>query len=191
MDLQAIKAKMAALSAELHLHNHAYYVLNEPQISDYEFDMLLKELELLEKAHPSLIDPNSPTRRVGGDITKKFEAKAHRFPMLSLSNSYSEQEIIDWAERCQKALGEASEFVCELKYDGVAIGIRYQDGALVQALTRGDGQQGEEVTTNVRTIRSIPLMLNEIAPSDFEIRGEIFMPQQNSFSLAFYINFND
>ena len=179
MDLQAIKAKMAALSAELHLHNHAYYVLNEPQISDYEFDMLLKELELLEKAQPSLIDPNSPTRRVGGDITKKFEAKAHRFPMLSLSNSYSEQEIIDWAERCQKALGEASEFVCELKYDGVAIGIRYQDGALIQALTRGDGQQGEEVTTNVRTIRSIPLMLNEIAPSDFEIRGEIFMPQQN------------
>lgn len=103
MDMQAIKAKMAALSAELHLHNHAYYVLNEPQISDYEFDMLLKELELLEKAQPSLIDPNSPTRRVGGDITKKFEAKAHRFPMLSLSNSYSEQEIIDWAERCQKA----------------------------------------------------------------------------------------
>jgi DNA ligase (NAD+) len=179
MDLQAIKAKMAALSAELHLHNHAYYVLNEPQISDYEFDMLLKELELLEKAHPGLIDPNSPTRRVGGDITKKFEAKAHRFPMLSLSNSYSEQEIIDWAERCQKALGEASEFVCELKYDGVAIGIQYKDGALIQALTRGDGQQGEEVTTNVRTIRSIPLMLNENAPSDFEIRGEIFMPQQN------------
>lgn len=179
MDLQAIKAKMAALSAELHLHNHAYYVLNEPQISDYEFDMLLKELEQLEKTHPSLIDPNSPTRRVGGDITKKFEAKAHRFPMLSLSNSYSEQEIIDWAERCQKALGEASEFVCELKYDGVAIGIQYQDGALVQALTRGDGQQGEEVTTNVRTIRSIPLKLNENAPSDFEIRGEIFMPQQN------------
>jgi DNA ligase (NAD+) len=179
MDLQAIKAKISALSAELHLHNHAYYVLNEPQISDYEFDMLLKELEQLEKAHPSLIDPNSPTRRVGGDITKKFEAKAHRFPMLSLSNSYSEQEIIDWAERCQKALGEASEFVCELKYDGVAIGIQYQDGALVQALTRGDGQQGEEVTANVRTIRSIPLKINDNAPKDFEIRGEIFMPQQN------------
>ncbi len=179
MDLQAIKAKISALSAELHLHNHAYYVLNEPQISDYEFDMLLKELEQLEKAYPSLIDPNSPTRRVGGDITKKFEAKAHRFPMLSLSNSYSEQEIIDWAERCQKALGEASEFVCELKYDGVAIGIQYQDGALVQALTRGDGQQGEEVTSNVRTIRSIPLKINDNAPKDFEIRGEIFMPQQN------------
>ncbi len=178
MDSQAIQAKMAQLSAQLHAHNHAYYVLNTPQISDYEFDMLLKELEALEKQYPAYIDVNSPTKRVGGDLTKKFEAKAHRFPMLSLSNSYSEQEIIDWAERCQKALGAASEFVCELKYDGVAIGIQYQNGKLVQALTRGDGQQGEDVTNNVRTIRSIPLQLNDLAPSDFEIRGEIFMPQQ-------------
>ena len=178
MESQAIQAKMAELSAQLHAHNHAYYVLNAPQISDYEFDMLLKELEALEKQYPAYIDANSPTKRVGGDLTKKFEAKAHRFPMLSLSNSYSEQEIIDWAERCQKALGAASEFVCELKYDGVAIGIQYQSGKLVQALTRGDGQKGEDVTNNVRTIRSIPLQLNEQAPSDFEIRGEIFMPQQ-------------
>lgn len=178
MESQAIQAKMAELSAQLHAHNHAYYVLNAPQISDYEFDMLLKELEALEKQYPAYIDANSPTKRVGGDLTKKFEAKAHRFPMLSLSNSYSEQEIIDWAERCQKALGVASEFVCELKYDGVAIGIQYQNGKLVQALTRGDGQQGEDVTNNVRTIRSIPLQLHELAPADFEIRGEIFMPQQ-------------
>jgi DNA ligase (NAD+) len=178
MESQAIQAKMAELSAQLHAHNHAYYVLNAPQISDYEFDMLLKELEALEKQYPAYIDANSPTKRVGGDLTKKFVAKAHRFPMLSLSNSYSEQEIIDWAERCQKALGAASEFVCELKYDGVAIGIQYQNGKLVQALTRGDGQQGEDVTNNVRTIRSIPLLLHELAPSDFEIRGEIFMPQQ-------------
>ena len=178
MELQAIQAKMAELSTQLHAHNHAYYVLNSPQISDYEFDMLLKELEALEKQYPSYIDANSPTKRVGGDLTKKFEAKAHRFPMLSLSNSYSEQEIIDWAERCQKVLGEASEFVCELKYDGVAIGIQYQNGKLFQALTRGDGQQGEDVTNNVRTIRSIPLQLSPEAPSDFEIRGEIFMPQQ-------------
>ena len=178
MESQAIQAKMAELCAQLHAHNHAYYVLNAPQISDYEFDMLLKELEALEKQFPAYIDTNSPTKRVGGDLTKKFEAKAHRFPMLSLSNSYSEQEIIDWAERCQKALGAASEFVCELKYDGVAIGIQYQNGKLVQALTRGDGQQGEDVTNNVRTIRSIPLQLHELAPSDFEIRGEIFMPQQ-------------
>ncbi len=178
MELQAIQAKMAELSTQLHAHNHAYYVLNSPQISDYEFDMLLKELEALEKQYPSYIDANSPTKRVGGDLTKKFEAKAHRFPMLSLSNSYSEQEIIDWAERCQKVLGAASEFVCELKYDGVAIGIQYQNGKLLQALTRGDGQQGEDVTNNVRTIRAIPLQLSPDAPSDFEIRGEIFMPQQ-------------
>ena len=178
MELQAIQAKMAELSTQLHAHNHAYYVLNSPQISDYEFDMLLKELETLEEQYPAFIDVNSPTKRVGGDLTKKFEAKAHRFPMLSLSNSYSEQEIIDWAERCQKVLGEASEFVCELKYDGVAIGIQYQNGKLIQALTRGDGQQGEDVTNNVRTIRAIPLQLSPDAPSDFEIRGEIFMPQQ-------------
>lgn len=178
MELQAIQAKMAELSTQLHAHNHAYYVLNSPQISDFEFDMLLKELETLEEQYPAFIDVNSPTKRVGGDLTKKFEAKAHRFPMLSLSNSYSEQEIIDWAERCQKVLGEASEFVCELKYDGVAIGIQYQNGKLIQALTRGDGQQGEDVTNNVRTIRSIPLQLSPEAPSDFEIRGEIFMPQQ-------------
>ena len=178
MELQAIQAKMAELSTQLHAHNHAYYVLNSPQISDFEFDILLKELETLEEQYPAFIDVNSPTKRVGGDLTKKFEAKAHRFPMLSLSNSYSEQEIIDWAERCQKVLGEASEFVCELKYDGVAIGIQYQNGKLIQALTRGDGQQGEDVTNNVRTIRSIPLQLSPEAPSDFEIRGEIFMPQQ-------------
>jgi len=179
MDSQAIQAQMAQLSASLHAHNHAYYVLNQPLISDYEFDTLLKELETLELAHPNLADPNSPTKRVGGDLTKKFETKKHRFPMLSLSNSYSEQDIIDWAERCQKTLQEASEFVCELKYDGVAIGIQYLDGKLNQALTRGDGEQGEDVTTNVRTIRSVPLNLHGAFPPDFEIRGEIFMPQQN------------
>ena len=179
MDSQAIQAQMAQLSASLHAHNHAYYVLNQPLISDYEFDTLLKELETLELAHPNLADPNSPTKRVGGDLTKKFETKKHRFPMLSLSNSYSEQDIIDWAERCQKTLQEASEFVCELKYDGVAIGIQYLDGKLNQALTRGDGEQGEDVTTNVRTIRSVPLNLHGAFPSDFEIRGEIFMPQHN------------
>ena len=132
MDSQAIQAQMAQLSASLHAHNHAYYVLNQPLISDYEFDTLLKELETLELTHPNLADPNSPTKRVGGDLTKKFETKKHRFPMLSLSNSYSEQDIIDWAERCQKTLQEASEFVCELKYDGVAIGIQYQNGKLIR-----------------------------------------------------------
>ena len=179
MENSAIAAQIKALSAALHAHNHAYYVLNAPTISDFEFDTLLKELESLEQQYPAFADPNSPTKRVGGDLTKKFQTQKHRFPMLSLSNSYSEQDIIDWAERCQKTLGEASEFVCELKYDGVAIGIQYLDGRLQQALTRGDGEQGEVVTTNVRTIPTIPLVLNAAVPSDFEIRGEIFMPQQH------------
>ena len=179
MDQKDIQTQMQALATELHAHNRAYYVLNSPQISDYQFDMLLKELEALENKYPALCDPNSPTKRVGGDLTKKFQTKKHRIPMLSLSNSYSEQEIIEWAERCQKTLQEASEFVCELKYDGVAIGMRYQNGMLLEALTRGDGEQGEEVTTNVRTIRTVPLALLGNFPPDFEIRGEIFMPQQH------------
>jgi DNA ligase (NAD+) len=179
MDQKDIQAQMQQLATALHAHNRAYYVLNDPQISDFQFDMLLKELEALENQYPEFADPNSPTKRVGGDLTKKFQTKKHRFPMLSLSNSYSEQEIIEWAERCQKSLQEASEFVCELKYDGVAIGMRYQDGKLLEALTRGDGEQGEEVTTNVRTIRTVPLALVNDFPADFEIRGEIFMPHQN------------
>ena len=183
MDSQAIQAKIAELSAALNAHNHAYYVLNQPLISDFEFDALLKELEALEQQYPQFANPNSPTKRVGGDLTKKFETKPHRFPMLSLSNSYSEQDIIDWAERCQKTLQAGSEFVCELKYDGVAIGMHYQNGQLQMALTRGDGQQGEDVTTNVRTIRAVPLSLTGDFPEDFEIRGEIFMSQQSFLSL--------
>jgi DNA ligase (NAD+) len=179
MDQKDIQTQMQELATALHAHNLAYYVLNDPQISDYQFDMLLKELEALENQYPEFSDPNSPTKRVGGDLTKKFQTKKHRSPMLSLSNSYSEQEIIEWAERCQKTLQEASKFVCELKYDGVAIGMRYQNGQLLEALTRGDGDQGEEVTTNVRTIRTVPLALVNDFPPDFEIRGEIFMPQQN------------
>ncbi|MFM7643554.1 MAG: NAD-dependent DNA ligase LigA [Sphingomonadales bacterium] len=179
MENSAIAAQIKALREALHAHNHAYYVLNSPTISDFEFDTLLKQLEDLEQQYPTLADPNSPTKRVGGDLTKKFQTHKHRFPMLSLSNSYSEQDIIDWAERCQKILGESSEFVCELKYDGVAIGIQYLDGKMQQALTRGDGEQGEDVTANVRTIRTVPIVLDKSVPVDFEIRGEIFMPQQN------------
>ncbi|MFM8963626.1 MAG: DNA ligase LigA-related protein, partial [Sphingomonadales bacterium] len=179
MENSAIAAQIKALREALHAHNHAYYVLNSPTISDFEFDTLLKQLEDLEQQYPTLVDPNSPTKRVGGDLTKKFQTHKHRFPMLSLSNSYSEQDIIDWAERCQKILGESSEFVCELKYDGVAIGIQYLDGKMQQALTRGDGEQGEDVTANVRTIRTVPIVLDKSVPVDFEIRGEIFMPQQN------------
>jgi len=164
------------LSEEIEKHNHLYYVVNQPEISDYDFDMLLKELEALEAQFPEFASEHSPTKRVGGDITRKFEAVVHRFPMLSLSNTYSEEEIQDWENRIKKSIDEKVEYVCELKYDGVAIGIRYQNGLLTRAVTRGDGTQGEDVTNNVKTIRSVPLKLKGDFPEDFEIRGEIFMP---------------
>jgi DNA ligase (NAD+) len=152
-------------------------VESNPEISDYDFDMLLLKLQELEKQFPHFAFANSPTKRVGGDITKKFETVTHRFPMLSLSNSYSEEEIVEWVTRLKKIIEEEIEYVCELKYDGVAIGIRYENGELTRAVTRGDGEKGEDVTNNVRTIRSVPLKLKGDFPSDFEIRGEIFMPQ--------------
>jgi DNA ligase (NAD+) len=164
------------LTGQINHHNHLYYVESNPEVSDYEFDVLLKQLQDLEATFPQFASPNSPTKRVGGDITKKFEAVAHRFPMLSLSNTYSEEEIVDWENRIKKLIEAPIEFVCELKYDGVAIGIRYENGQLTKAVTRGDGEKGEDVTANVRTIRSIPLSLKGDFPSDFEIRGEIFMP---------------
>lgn len=175
---EAIQARISFLEREIHRHNHLYYVLSNPEISDYEFDMLFKELEDLERENPQFVSINSPTKRVGGDITKKFPTVVHQFPMLSLSNSYSEGEILDWEQRVKKLVGDEIEYVCELKYDGVAIGIRYENGQLVQAVTRGDGTQGEDVTTNVRTIRSIPLVVQGDFPASFEIRGEIFMPRQ-------------
>jgi DNA ligase (NAD+) len=134
-------------------------------------------LEVLENQNPDFVSPNSPTKRVGGDITKNFPSVVHQFPMLSLSNSYSESEILEWEQRAKKLVGDEIEYVCELKYDGVAIGIRYKQGQLVQAVTRGDGTQGEDVTANVRTIRSIPLVIQGEFPENFEIRGEIFMPR--------------
>ena len=170
-----IKEKIEALRNQLHEHNRKYYIDDAPVISDYEFDMLLKELESLEGAHPEYNDPNSPSVRVGGGITKSFNTVQHRYSMLSLSNSYSLEEIQEWITRVQKSAPEAT-FVCELKYDGVAIGIRYENGVLVQAVTRGDGTQGDDITANVRTIRSIPLKLTGECPEDFEIRGEIVMP---------------
>jgi len=183
MTLQEAKIEIERLSKQLNHHNHLYYVLSEPEISDYDFDMLLKQLSDLETQFPELIDENSPTKRVGGDITKKFASIVHRYPMLSLSNTYSETEIIEWENRLKKSVGFDLEYVCELKYDGVAIGIRYLDGKLVQAVTRGDGTKGEEVTANVRTIRSIPLSLKGDYPEDFEIRGEIFFPLKNFIAL--------
>lgn len=173
---QDVQKRMQFLEAELHRHNSLYYVFSVPEISDYEFDLMLEELEQLEQQNPIFASENSPTKRVGGDITKKFPQVIHQYPMLSLSNSYSEGEILDWVERVKKLLGDEIFYVCELKYDGVAIGIRYENGELMQAVTRGDGSQGEDVTANVRTIKTIPLVVSSDAPQNFEIRGEIFMP---------------
>jgi DNA ligase (NAD+) len=178
MNAEQAKSEINRLVNELNHHNQLYYVQNEPEISDLEFDQLLKKLEKLESEFPEFASENSPTKRVGGDLTKKFQAVSHRYPMLSLSNTYSEEEITDWENRIKKSIDEEIEYVCELKYDGVAIGIRYENGQLTAAVTRGDGEKGELVTTNVRTIRTIPLQLQNDFPLDFEIRGEIFMPHE-------------
>lgn len=171
-----IKKKIETLSKELSQHNYNYYVLSNSVISDYEFDVKLAELQKLEEQYPEFSDDNSPTKRIGGDITKNFPSVVHKYPMLSLSNSYSFEDMDDFHDRTIKTLEFDSEYVCELKYDGVAIGITYKDGKLVRAVTRGDGKQGEDVTNNVRTIRTIPLQLKGDYPNEFEIRGEIVFP---------------
>lgn len=171
-----IGAEIQRLTDELNRHNHLYYIESNPEISDYDFDQLLLKLQELEKEFPEFASDLSPTKRVGGDITKKFETIKHRFPMLSLSNSYSEEEIVDWGNRIKKSIEVPVEYVCELKYDGVAIGISFSNGKLIRAVTRGDGNQGEDVTNNVKTIKTIPLQLIGDYPQDFEIRGEIFFP---------------
>ena len=170
--------RIAYLRSELHRHNHSYYVLNMPEISDYEFDQLMHELQNLEAQYPELYDPTSPTMRVGSDLTSEFVQVAHRYPMLSLGNTYSFEEVRDFYNRVQKALGgEPFELCCEIKYDGVSISLTYEEGRLVRAVTRGDGVQGDDVTANVCTIQSIPLVLQgDDYPADFEIRGEILMP---------------
>ena len=169
------------LRQELHAHNYNYYVLNSPVISDYEFDMMMRELQDLEKEHPEYDDNNSPTKRVGSDLNQEFRQVEHRYPMLSLSNTYSEQEVADWYQSVEKGLhGEPFEVCCEMKYDGLSISLTYRDGQLQQAVTRGDGVRGDDVTANVKTIRTIPLVLQGESgvdfPREFEIRGEILMP---------------
>lgn len=171
-----IKDKIDNLRAELHRHNYNYYVLNAPVISDKEFDDMMHELQDLEKAHPEFLDENSPTMRVGSDLNKNFTQVAHRYPMLSLGNTYSEAEVTDFYDRVKKSLNEDFEICCELKYDGTSISLTYEDGRLVRAVTRGDGEKGDDVTDNVKTIRSIPLVLHGNYPPSFEIRGEILMP---------------
>jgi len=178
MSPEEAKRKIEALSVELNLHNHRYYVLSLPEISDQEFDLKLKELEKLELEFPQFRDENSPSKRVGGDITKNFPTQQHIYPMLSLSNTYSKDEIVDFENRVVKLLEDQVSYVCELKYDGVAIGITYENGKLKTAVTRGDGTKGEVITDNVRTIRTVPLVLmGEGYPNLFEIRGEIVLPK--------------
>ena len=176
MEEHNVRVRIEELSKELHRHNYKYYIEDRPVISDYEFDMLLEELQSLEKQFPQFADPNSPTQRIGGTITKEFNTVVHKYPMLSLSNSYSKEEIEEFDQRVQKLAGKKVTYTCELKYDGVAIGISYKQGKLKQAVTRGDGTQGDDITNNVRTIRGIPLNLTGDYPEEFEIRGEIFYP---------------
>lgn len=171
-----IEKKIYELRRELREHNHRYYVLDDPSISDYDFDQKLKELQDLEKEHPEFHDPNSPTLRVGGEITKNFKTVQHVYPMYSLDNSYSKEDLMDWEKRIEKFIGNKVEFTCELKYDGASMSLTYENGKLTRAVTRGDGIQGDEVTTNVRTIHSVPLELRGNYPNHFEIRGEIVMP---------------
>lgn len=171
-----VKEKIDQLRADLHRHNYNYYVLNAPEISDKEFDNRMRELQELEKEHPEYQDDNSPTMRVGSDLNKNFTQVAHKYPMLSLGNTYSESEVTDFYDRVKKALNEDFEICCELKYDGTSISLTYENGKLVCAVTRGDGEKGDDVTDNVKTIRTIPLVLHGSYPESFEIRGEILMP---------------
>ncbi len=166
-----------SLRAELNLHNYNYYVLDNPTISDYDFDVKLKQLQDLEAANPSFLDENSPTQRVGGAITKNFNTVEHEYRMYSLDNSYTKEDLLDWQTRCQKILGDVDlEFTCELKYDGASISITYENGKLVRAVTRGDGFKGDDVTQNIKTIKSVPLQLQPGFPEKFDIRGEIILP---------------
>ncbi|HBI01601.1 MAG TPA: NAD-dependent DNA ligase LigA [Flavobacterium sp.] len=172
-----IQSTIQSLREELNQHNHNYYVLDKPTISDFEFDQLLKKLQDLETQHPEFFDENSPTQRVGGSITKNFNTVTHEHRMYSLDNSYSTEDLMDWEIRIQKILGNVDlEYTCELKYDGASISITYENGKLKKAVTRGDGFQGDEVTNNVKTIRSIPLQLKGNYPPKFDIRGEIILP---------------
>ena len=183
MNKEEAKTKIAELSNIIESHNYNYYILAQPTISDFDFDMLMNELIELEQQFPDLILPDSPTQRVGGDITKEFQTVKHRYPMLSLSNSYNIEEVKDFISRIKKSIEEDVEFVCELKFDGVSISLTYDNGLFVKAVTRGDGTQGDDVTTNIKTIRSIPLRLKGNYPDFFEMRGEIIMPHSSFNSI--------
>jgi DNA ligase (NAD+) len=178
MDRSEAGTRIGELRKLIEHHNYLYYVLAKPEITDFEYDILLNELVTLEKKFPEFSDDNSPSKRVGNDINREFVQMDHRYPMLSLGNTYSEEELIDFDNRVRKIIGDDFEYAAELKYDGVAISLTYENGRLKHALTRGDGEKGDVVTDNVRTIKSIPLKLQgKDYPVDFEIRGEIFIPR--------------
>lgn len=179
MNSEEARQRIAELSEELERHNYNYYILANPTISDYEFDMKLEELGRLEKEFPQFLLPTSPTQRVGGGVTKEFKSVEHRYPMLSLANSYSKKDIEEFITRIKKTINEDVEFCCELKFDGLSISLQYEDGVLVRAVTRGDGTRGDDVTTNVKTIHTIPLKLQGNFPPFFEMRGEIVMPLES------------
>jgi len=182
MDREKAKQRIQELTNQLNRHNYLYYVQAKPVISDYDFDMLLEELIALEKKFPDLSDANSPTQRIGGQVTKKFPVVRHTYPMLSLGNTYSREDLLEFDQRVSKTLGQGYEYFCELKFDGVAISIIFRNGKLHRAVTRGDGIQGDDVTANIRTIRSLPLSIPaDAVPEEFEVRGEVFMPHE-SFS---------
>lgn len=173
-----IELQIKKLCDEINHHNYLYYMKDAPVISDYDFDQLLNQLIALEKEHPEYILPDSPTQRVGGTITKQFKSVTHQYPMLSLGNTYSESDLIEFDRRIHSLVHEPVEYVCELKYDGVAISLKYENGVLVQGATRGDGRQGDDVTANIKTIRSIPLRLHSDFPEKVEVRGEIILPHK-------------
>ncbi|HTX87459.1 MAG TPA: NAD-dependent DNA ligase LigA [Bacteroidales bacterium] len=180
MEKEKAAKRIRELTEQIRRHNELYYQKAKPEISDYDFDMLLEELSRLEKEFPEFADPDSPTQKVGGDITKQFRQVTHKYPMLSLGNTYSEEEVREFEERIHKLIGDAVEYVCELKFDGVAIGLTYRNGVLVQAVTRGDGVAGDDVTANARTVHGIPHRLKGKGyPEEFEIRGEIIMPARS------------
>ena len=177
MTTENIQQRITELRSNLEEHNYRYYILSQPVITDQEFDQLMKELERLEAGNPDFFDPNSPTQRVGSDLNKEFEQVRHQYPMLSLSNSYSEEELRDFDQKIRKLTDQSFEYICELKFDGTSVSLRYRNGVLEKAITRGDGTFGDDVTSNVRTIRSIPLKLKGAGfPEEFEIRGEILLP---------------
>ena len=179
-----MKQEIERLREEIRGHEYRYYVENAPTISDQEFDALMHQLIKLEAENPDCFDPNSPTQRVGSDLAQSgFEQVEHRYPMLSLSNSYNIEEVKDFISRIKKTIEEDVEFVCELKFDGVSISLTYENGLFVKAVTRGDGTQGDDVTTNIKTIRSIPLRLKGDYPDFFEMRGEVIMPHSSFNSI--------